>query len=437
MLRFDVRVSAGVSLDAVSALPGVAHVTATTSDEALKRAEGLVPVQAQLRLKQEASQLVTVHARPGTSQDALWSALRTLGEAVPDVGAMPAAGGLPPALTPVVQTYLHPSDQGGVGAELAWQAYGAGAQGAGVCLADIEQGWHDHCAFPPLHRLDDPSVVQTALDHGTGVLGILTPNRGPTGLTGIVPALARVWVASYNPLPKGPLHPSVASRIVSAIARAVAEMSAGDVLLLEIQTGQPEPQGGWPQGQPPPEYLLPISWYPSVAAAIRFAVYRGIHVVEAAGNGTWNLDTHRVGGTVPFGPGRKPTGSVVVSGATWLPPGPGRKVAWFSLFNEGSVVDCRACGTPVYTAASACGLGHLDGTSAASAIVAGVVASVSGVVRARGGGCTPDQMRELLRDPALGSMVYRRRGISAGPSLGTAVPDLMRLIPAALALPTP
>ncbi|MFO0719093.1 MAG: hypothetical protein U0319_00020, partial [Nitrospira sp.] len=71
-----------------------------------------------------------------------------------------------------------------------------------------------------------------------------------------------------------------------AIKAAADKLGAGDIILLEIH--RPGPRTPNPQqGQ---LGFIAIEWWPDDFAAIRYAVLKGIIVVEAAGNGFQNLD---------------------------------------------------------------------------------------------------------------------------------------------------
>jgi len=72
---------------------------------------------------------------------------------------------------------------------------------------------------------------------------------------------------------------SSSGNLADAIAGALLTLQVGDVLLLEIQKG-----------------LLPTETDVADLDAIRLAVALGIVVVEAAGNGSFDLDSYTDGG---------------------------------------------------------------------------------------------------------------------------------------------
>jgi hypothetical protein len=196
-----------------------------------------------------------------------------------------------------------------------------------------------------------------------------------------------------------------------------------------------------------------MEWWPDDFAAIRYAVNRGICVIEAAGNGAENLDdpiynTPRPGFPSdwrnPFNRSQRDSGAVIV-GAGAPPPGtngrnhgPDRSRLGFS--NYGSAVDVQGWGREVVTT----GYGDLQGgsnanlhyterfsgTSSASPIVVGALGCVQGVLRARRRvPLSPARARDLFR--ASGSPQQDARGRPRSQRIGRR-PNLRQLIPMAL-----
>jgi hypothetical protein len=175
------------------------------------------------------------------------------------------------------------------------------------------------------------------------------------------------------------------------------------VILLEIHRPGPNTPDP-PQGQ---LGFIAIEWWPDDFAAIKYAVAKGIVVVEAAGNGFENLDdpVYNVPGTGfppgwtnPFNPANQSSGAVIV-GAGAPPPGtnnvdhgPDRSRLNFS--NHGSRVDAQGWGREVVTT----GYGNLQGgtsedlwytnnfsgTSSASPVVVGALTNLQGIILAQG-----------------------------------------------------
>lgn len=265
-----------------------------------------------------------------------------------------------------------------------------GGRGEGQQLVDIEKGWcrsHEalltHAIPPAIVGLD--SMEQA---HGTGTLGIVAGRRPSGRLLGVAPDLAHVRVAS-TVLSCEPHQFSIAT----AVLEALRYLDPGDILLLQTEIG----------GGADDPYVVPT---PAEADEVVFQVVRcatalGVTVVAAAGNGSRNLDefsdTKRgklfdrdVGDSL----------AVIVGAAD--PCSRSRRAS----SNYGSRVDCFAWGAGVVTACAADGCvdnnqyrSDFDGTSAATAIVAGAAAAVQGVARARfGRRYGPRQLRQLLSD---------------------------------------
>jgi hypothetical protein len=175
---------------------------------------------------------------------------------------------------------------------------------------------------------------------------------------------------------------------------------------------------------------IAVEWWPDVYDAIRFAVARGVIVVEAAGNGSEDLDDpiydtpafgFPSGWRNPFRRREADSGAVLVGAGA--PPsesfGPDRSRLDFSNF--GAAVDAQGWGYGVAT----CGYGDLQagddedrwytasfsGTSSASPIVVGALASLQGNARAaRRGHHAAARVPAVARD----GLAATRRARSAG-----------------------
>lgn len=202
---------------------------------------------------------------------------------------------------------------GGIGATYAWMLLGG--DGRGVNFVDIERGWRlDHPDLrnsngqpkisgplggfnygirtpppPPSTNLFDYQATR----HGTSVLGILASNRHPDGWQGIVPAATGSVVSPWRGSPAVPdCHPitgklnAVAAsylqpgdwNVANAIIIAIDQLNFGDVILLELQSRTP--QGVY----------YPIEYEPANYQSIRLATALGMVVVEAAGNGSQDIN---------------------------------------------------------------------------------------------------------------------------------------------------
>jgi hypothetical protein len=237
-------------------------------------------------------------------------------------------------------------------------------------------------------------------------------------VVGIAPRLDRVLVASH--------FKQKGYYVVDALAAVGTVVRSGDVVLLEVQRA----------GLPTETQLADFDAIRFVAGVASPDPGIGAVVVEAAGNGD---DTDGVDLDVPQGAPAAGTqwwaGRTADSGAILV--GAGRSQAVNGGHecrresNFGVGVHCHAWGDGVVTAAAAGYLKGFGGTSAASAIVAGVAAVLQGMHRAAHGvplGATA--LRALLADPATGTPQRTPPDHPVG-----SMPDLRKLAAAIGAVP--
>jgi hypothetical protein len=296
---------------------------------------------------------------------------------------------------------IQPSPNG-VDAIYAWQV--AGGAGEGVRIADIENGWnlgHDELLTASIRKL---SVFGARdIDHGTAVAGIVVGADNGLGTIGIVPN-ARFDLVTAD---RGGVN-----NVAAAIMLAAASLSRGDILLLELAL--PFRPGN------APDVLLEFDF--AAQHAISLATQRGITVIEPAGNGTINLDDFAfLAHTRPQSPTF--SGAIVVAAAELT--GPALDTWTHTGSSFGSRVDCFADGLRVRAPSSAATDAYqlFDGTSSASAIIAGVAASLQAMTRASGQGpLAPADVRRLLRSALLGTLPSNPLGAKIGP-----MPDLRKI----------
>lgn len=295
-----------------------------------------------------------------------------------------------------LQTYLGAAPEA-VDALAAWQE--AGGDGLGVRVADIEQGWTpNHEEFPA------PIVVNghnhAYMDHGTRVLGVVAAAQNGVGGQGIA---YRAQARAVSEWRTASVH-----NVPDAIVYAATNLRAGDILLIETQLTV---NGG----------LWPVEVETANYHAVRVATAKGVSVVEPAGNGYSDLSdfVHQTYGRV-LANGRDSGAIMVGAGSS---DAPHDRTA---LSNYGDRVDCFAWGENVYTASSGLAgastnsyIGNFGGTSAASAIIAGVAASVQGMSLAATNNRTFDawRLRSLLSDSTYGTPAAASEQIGVMPDL--------------------
>jgi serine protease len=322
----------------------------------------------------------------------------------------PDADDLPPQTPEFEQAWRAPSPEGFGFEEVRRYPGGFGEH---VTIVDVEYGWD------PTHEdllQQSPTALGGVAEpiwayHGTAVLGILGAGDNGFGVTGAAP-LATVLVQHPYFVAEGGTYDYDVAR---AIVEALAVLTPGDVILLEQQSYGLEDE------------FVPVSIDPAVREAIRSASAAGVVVVEAAGNDDVDLDGEEYGGAFT-----EDTGVLRVGGAG-SSLGSGDRARKGSNF--GSSVALQAWAEDIVTTAGPpmtdlyfpdedprqAYTSAFGGTSGASAIVAGLVASVQSVALAtRGAALTPGEVRALL----IGSGLPPAAGSEA---VGTQ-PDLRRLL---------
>lgn len=310
----------------------------------------------------------------------------------------------PPTHTPDFtprQEYLNAAPVG-IDARYAWTV--PGGRGAGFNIIDIEWGWNFNHEDLLQNQGGVVSGTNSADDnHGTAVLGEYSGDRNSFGVAGISPDSNAMAVSL------------VGNNTSQAIRIAADRLKRGDIILIEVHRGGPQ----FNLGDRTRFGFIAIEWWPDDFDAIRYAVSKGIIVVEAAGNGGQNFDdavydtrpiNHSRLGTFPaswknpFNPANPSSGAVVVGAG--MPPagthGRNRQPNWGDVYtdrgrcyfsNYGARIDAQGWGWEVTTT----GYGDLQGgsdrnvwytdqfsgTSSASPIIVGALACVQGVLRAQ------------------------------------------------------
>jgi len=313
----------------------------------------------------------------------------------------------PPPVTPDFiesQGYLDAAPSG-VNARYAWKR--PGGRGSGVEIIDVEGAWrftHETLIENQGGLIaGDESTSLYWRNHGTAVLGVFGGDG--VGITGIA---SEAFVRTVSILGIGS---------APAVATAADALGVGDVLLFELH--RPGPRYGH-IARPDFKGYIPPEWWPDDFAAVQYATASGVIVVEVGGNGSEDLDDPIYDQPEPgFPPDwenpfrRNQDSGAILVGAGAPPPGthganhgPDRSRVGYS--NYGSCFDVQGWGFEITTS----GYGELQGgededrwytdkftgTSGASAIVTGVLASLQGALDAHEKErLTPATARHLLR----------------------------------------
>jgi hypothetical protein len=297
--------------------------------------------------------------------------------------------GDPRPVTPLFenqQGYLNAAPVG-IDARFAWGL--PGGNGANVRVVDVEFAWRTtHEDLPALfvHGGTQSSRLDHR-NHGTAVLGEIVGVRNGHGVTGIAHG-ARAGVQGIND----------GNSVAHHISSAVAQVGRGDIVLVELQATGPD------DGSPctcnvAQCHSVPMEYWPAEFDTITTATANGVVVVEAAGNGSVNLDASVYGDR--FNRAVRDSGAILVGASEANTRAP----ACFTNF--GGRVDLHGWGASVTT------LGYdpyfvdssedqaytftFGGTSSAAPIVTGAVASLQGAaLAARRAVLDPRMVRSLL-----------------------------------------
>jgi len=301
------------------------------------------------------------------------------------------------------QIYLNKAPNG---TDMYYMFERKGGRGQKVKVVDVEGGWdfeHEDLIERKgklIHGSQAPSTAWK--NHGTAVLGEIAGEYNNFGVTGLA-SKSKIFGASiYN-------QQGRQESAAKAITAAADFLKAGDIILIELHRPGPRRK------------FIAMEWWPDVYASIKYATTKGVIVIEAAGNGAENLSDPFYNRPAPGFPrdwknpfDRKlaDCGSIMI-GAGAPPPGtnnvtihgPDRSRLGFS--NYGASLDAQGYGREVVTT----GYGDLQrsndrnklytakfsGTSSASPIVVGVVASLQGYAKKKNIKISPAKWRELLR----------------------------------------
>ena len=305
---------------------------------------------------------------------------------------------------------------GGLGVKQIWEI--AGGNGRNIWVADVEGDWnvsHEDLRRAKKKNIDGAQVGGQWLPHGTAVLGTICGTKNGFGVTGIT---YRVKPYMYS-IFRNPNNPNI-DNVPDAINEATKKLRPGDVILIEVQY-RPGSINDY----------VPVEYYDADFEAIQAAVAKGIVVVEAAANGSQNLDANKFEDKFNVKV-RGDSGAIMVGAGT--PPGYyGKDRSRLSFSNYGQRVDVQNWGEIVATTGFNGSLYSkggqnswytvdFNGTSSASALTAACVASLQGMAKKSIGRLlTPAEMRDLLIDTGNAQKGVGKKTQHIGPR-----PDLVK-----------
>lgn len=310
-------------------------------------------------------------------------------------------------ISPELLDRFHAVAPHGMSVEALWSL--PGGRGERVTIADVEYGWHlDHVEFDgiDIRLLAGGRNTERWMPHGTQALSVAVARQNGKYGVGVAPLVADVVLSSEFRAESGTAITEEA--IMDAIMELTKEgQDPGAILLLEVQKSIHDYLPGVETG-----VLGPCEVKREIFDLIQLAVANHVLVVEAAGNGGGpGLDLDSLG--LLHGD----SGAIIVGQAMWdanlglvaVPSGcRGKRIDCYGLGDgvraaSTFVAKDRATGRQVFRD---CDTNGFSGTSAASAMIAGLAAAVQGVVKSGHssgrGYLTPIEMRFLLRQRELG-----------------------------------
>jgi hypothetical protein len=255
---------------------------------------------------------------------------------------------------------------------------------------------------------DPSSFLADGTSHGTNVAGIYGSRENGFGTTGIAHDADLFFASSVTA--------EYGFNMPNAILNATVGLDAGDIICLEHHIPGPNSPIALDLLQTE-EAFVPVEWDIATYDTILLATTLGRIVVEAAGNGSQNLDgaeftanfgvfTH-----APFAPGNR-SGAIIVGAGRSPLDGADSARTRHGFSNFGSRVDVHGWGdrcvttgplagnTPGYWGTEGADLFYINnfnGTSSATPVVVGVAACVQGVFKENyGRPLTPFEMGNLL-----------------------------------------
>ena len=350
---------------------------------------------------------------------------------------------VPPVVSPDFsgqQGYLEAAPSG-VDARYAWTL--DGGTGATVRVIDVELGgWQfthedlraNQGGAVGVSGAGTSKTEDEDRSHATAVIGEIGGDSNSIGITGIAPdAHVRGVYARVQ-------------GVAAAIRVATDLLGRGDIIVVEAHQPGPTVNFTFDPVTRDTTGFIPVEWWEDVFQAIWYAVAHGVLVVEAAGNGSVNLDDPVYDTPGPgFPPGWKPVQADDQGLARHRRRrrGTGRRSLRRRQVAAG-LLELRKHGRRPGLGAGVTTTGYGDlqggrhedewytgtfaGTSSATPIVAGALACVQGALGAHvfGERLTPQHARQLLRDT--GTPQTSEKNLPASQRIGN-LPSIGQLLP--------
>lgn len=295
-----------------------------------------------------------------------------------------------------------------------------GNEGEDITIVSSENcGWNDkHLNLPPIAFLQGPNKETcTERQHNTASVGILAARDIGSGVRG----LSYKSKVAYAAWPSTNLY------------NMIPQLNAGDVVSLNMQTW-----GGEVAGTCTSACYIPIENDVSYFNVIKALTDKGVFVVTSAGNGNINLDSPAFNGKWDT---QVRDSGAIIAGAFCAKTG---QRAHFSTYGKRVTSSSWGCSDVVTTGygtlnntVNANYTNNFGGTSSSTPIVAGVVASLSGIAKAHGITVTPLQMRQILQETGTPAANGTGAIIGTQPDMERAVARIMALKNGGETLPAP
>lgn len=284
-----------------------------------------------------------------------------------------------------------------------------GNTGEGITIISMENNaWNtNHINLPPISLSKGNKRYGEDSEHDSASVGIMAATDMGAGIRGLS------WKSTLG----------YAAWEANNLYNMIPLLKAGDVVQMGLQT-----YGGEITGSCYEDCYVPVEHDPSYYDIVKALTDKGVYVIEAAGNGDINLDSPAFNGE--FDVNQRDSGAII-AGAFCANNG---ARAYFSTYGSRVTSSAWGCWDVVTT-----GYGDLHatknaeytdtfaGTSSANPIVAGVVASLSGIAKAHNITVTPYQMRKILQETGTPLAGANSAKIGTQPDMQQAVAKILAL----------